>query len=300
MTQNAKHGMEKERIRPWWQSGWQWARLAGIGLFGVGATLQVMVWLSAAVIVSESYWGWDWALIEDLLASVGIPVGEAHIEKLLRIGFISGMAAHLVFLMVAGVRLTHRLPILLCLGWAMAVGPGLMFCLMVNTGRVLARTGTSKGGLVLWAIAGLGVWLLPLAAFWAWGKREQTGWRLVRFQVWFLGACVLPGVVAVILAVVSKEHWRGRFAQDVNFLMLFFSGAMFLMSLVGAGVLFWLNGDKVDLISEIPTLECFKCGYDLRGSIAGGRRLCPECGKEMSPAQREEFEKSEKLKHSVG
>lgn len=129
------------------------------------------------------------------------------------------------------------------------------------------------------ALAGLAV----LAAFTAIGavvlrfvsRHRQQYWQLERITL----GLILASLVLWIVARALDPMWSVRFWRNYRYDPIRTALAMAWTTLM------WSWGCRIRLLFLLRRYEqapedqsCFACGYDLRGTISAGRKLCPECG----------------------
>ena len=94
-------------------------------------------------------------------------------------------------------------------------------------------------------------------------KRVQWMWM----QIGVAGLCALI-VLVVVFDVLLNTH---VFRIGLGMLLLLYV----LLGVVSGGM---MMSHRVMKGMEIEKGCCRECGYDLRGTIAAGRDVCPECG----------------------
>lgn len=129
----------------------------------------------------------------------------------------------------------------------------------------------------LLTVLGGGAWgLLMMARL----RREQY-WQLERFSRYPLYMAIL---LLLASELISLGRWSGYIVEYYDY------GVTYTASFIAWSVMVWALGcrawllfrlkrfEKLKLIHDRESPECFACGYNLHGSVLAGSRSCPECG----------------------
>jgi hypothetical protein len=100
----------------------------------------------------------------------------------------------------------------------------------------------------------------------------QRGWMLI---AWYYG--ILLGLLTLLLFAFLLGH--EAIYVLVAGICILFAAPLWMW---GGGISIWLL--HVCFARPTPPYACRRCRYDLTGNVSG---TCPECGREISPEQRE-------------
>lgn len=130
-----------------------------------------------------------------------------------------------------------------------------------------------------------GFWLLPVfwilwtPIFFLYFRGPHAYGQLSRMIRTLIAGSILELLVSVPVYAFLPDRHRCYCARGS------YTGIVF-----GATALVWIFGPAVALVffyqksRAIRPMNCPKCEYDLRGTIAAGRAQCPECGAGIDPA----------------
>lgn len=127
--------------------------------------------------------------------------------------------------------------------------------------------------LVLWA-----GWALVFFVYWRQGDRYTQLGRMIRGLI---AGSILETFIATAV-YVANPHKEDCYCARGSYTGLVFGGTVLLWAF-GPGVVLLFMREKYrrEKLLRGEGYECYKCGYDLRGTIAAGRMECPECGAEV-------------------
>ena len=175
---------------------------------------------------------------------------------------------------------SEQLPVVRCVGkngrddkgglddWDIRYGPNLGYWYKANWPRLYVRTGVCA------LLALLGVALLR----WRW--RSRPWW-------WAPSTCALFVGFMAFAVVPGSESWifrrSGTSSPWRTGVVGLFGAGLLLIGIVGgvAGGLRMVSPSEIQRRRRERWRQsgcCMECGYDLRGTVAAGKRRCPECG----------------------
>jgi hypothetical protein len=112
-----------------------------------------------------------------------------------------------------------------------------------------------------------------------------------------MGLIILVGAIAVLAHLTAYRATRAKryLRSSIGGVLLILAAAaytfadsvvLFIIFVVPAAILLLANRPRIRFRhDEQPKLEpatpCPSCGYDLRGTIAAGIDVCPECGEHV-------------------
>jgi hypothetical protein len=253
-------------------------RAAGLIFLILGLATTAYYWV-AMLLDARWFFGANPRVLEDILGSLGLSeefFGEDP-GMLILTGTMAG--GHLLFLTFAVVRCAQRVPLMLCAGWGLAVGPGLAIHILMNLIGALNGLPGSVADWIRISIV-LGLWAaFTLMGLATWLPTRQNGWGLMKGLAWVTGVCSVPGLLAV-----SMQMWSGNTFS-------YFGTGVLTSSIFGLFVLtlLALKASQGRYLRQLAALGlangCAACGYDLTGTLAAGLPKCPECGREAMQVQ---------------
>lgn len=236
--------------------------------------------ISPSIYIAQS-----WAEIDDIVGQwLRSPV-EATFWIMLPLPFLIAAALWLLqlrsFNSTASTR--HELRVVSALGWLAVLIVGLLHVSFVLTiaEDLRGSSSSSRASLSIVALGVVGV--ICLAAL----RSMHRRWRMHRLalaHIMLRGAYII-GVGMPLIGFASDDDlglggWLalGMCAfYGIESIIVLVYGFRDPSGTVSSPLLrYWLPRGDADPRPEVPV--CFKCGYDLRGTVPAGGTVCPECG----------------------
>ncbi len=119
-----------------------------------------------------------------------------------------------------------------------------------------------------------GMWIPILLMTW---RRRERYWQYERMTAWLMCAN------ALLICVGSLMHDTSSYWDEDRV-------DTYIALALSSTILLWAWACRIRLLFLLrqyelqpPESTCHACGYDLRGTLAAGRKQCPECGAAILP-----------------